>query len=303
MTEASTVPQKLLLFRLAGKRLSALGTLKIREIMPTQRLTRIPHSHPAVMGTMNFRGSAVPVIDMAAAVGYPPLDAEAHKSASIIVTDIQRQEIGFLVRSVDRIVEANWKQVQAPPRALGDQAFITGVLQLGDELIQLLDVELLLARVYPESLRSAPAQLTDIERETLRVQRILVVDDSQVARRQLADALKRENIPYEVTGNGQTALEIITQANRDQKPVTILVSDIEMPGMDGYELTFHLRDDSAMHQPYIILHTSLNSEMSVSYARQVGANEALTKFDAEELLHAMLRGTDHAIEPARAALR
>ncbi|MCK7545010.1 chemotaxis protein [Marinobacter bryozoorum] len=290
MTEASAVPQKLLLFRLAGNRLSALGTLKIREIMPIQRLTQIPHSHPAVMGTMNFRGSAVPVIDMAAAVGYPALDAEARKTASIIVTDIQRQEIGFLVRSVDRIVEANWKQVQAPPRALGDQAFITGLLQIDNDLVQLMDVELLLARVYPESMRAKPSQLTDLERETLREQRILMVDDSQVARRQLAEALDRENIPYEVTGNGQTALDKIVAANQEQSPVNILVSDIEMPGMDGYELTFHLRDDRSMHQPYVILHTSLNSEMSVSYAQQVGANEALTKFDAEELLHAMLRG-------------
>jgi two-component system chemotaxis response regulator CheV len=291
MTEGSAVPQKLLLFRLFGNRLSALGTLKIREIMTLQRVTQIPQSHPAVIGTMNFRGSAVPVIDMAAAVGYPPLDAEARKTASIIVTDIQRQEIGFLVRAVDRIVETDWKQVQAPPRALGDQAFVTGLLQIDDDLVQLMDVELLLARVYPESMNSPPAQLTDLERETLREQHILLVDDSQVARRQLADALDRENIPYEVTGNGQTALDMMMQANHDRKPVSILVSDIEMPGMDGYELSFHLRDDRSVHQPYVILHTSLNSEMSVSYARQVGANEALTKFDAEELLQAMLRGT------------
>lgn len=291
MTEGRSVPQKLLLFRLAGNRLSALGTLKIREILTLQRLTQIPQSHPAVIGTMNFRGSAVPVIDMAAAVGYPALDAETRKTASIIVTDIQRQEIGFLVRGVDRIVETDWKQVQAPPRALGDQAFVTGLLQIDDDLVQLMDVELLLARVYPESMHTPPAQLTDLERETLREQRILLVDDSKVARRQLADALDRENIPYEVTGNGQTALDMLMQANHDQKPVTILVSDIEMPGMDGYELTFHLRDDRSIHQPFVILHTSLNSEMSVSYAQQVGANEALTKFDAEELLGAMLRGT------------
>lgn len=291
MSEGNAVPQKLLLFRLAGKRLSALGTLKIREIMPLQRLTQIPRSHPAVIGTMSFRGSAVPVIDMASAVGYPALTAEERKKASIIVTDIQRQEIGFLVRGVDRIVEANWKQVQAPPKALSDQAFVTGLLQIDNDLVQLMDVELLLARVYPESLHSAPTQLTDMERETLREQRILLVDDSQVARRQLADALERENIPYEVTGNGQTALDVMLKGNQERNPVTILVSDIEMPGMDGYELTFHLRDEHALKQPYVILHTSLNSEMSVSYAKQVGANEALTKFDAEELLQAMLRGT------------
>lgn len=68
------------------------------------------------------------------------------------------------------------------------------------------------------------------------------------------------------------------------------MSDIEMPGLDGYELAFAVRDNSTLKQPYIILHTSLNSEMSLSYANQVGANEALTKFDAQELLQAMLRG-------------
>ncbi len=97
MTEGSAVPQKLLLFRLAGNRLSALGTLKIREIMPMQRLTQLPGSHPAVVGTMNFRGSAVPVIDMASAVGYPALDADDRKSAQITVPDIQRQAIGFRI--------------------------------------------------------------------------------------------------------------------------------------------------------------------------------------------------------------
>ena len=83
---------------------------------------------------------------------------------------------------------------------------------------------------------------------------------------------------------------MIKAASAEKRPVDILVSDIEMPGLDGYELTFNVRDQNDIHQPYIILHTSLNSEMSVSYARQVGADEALTKFDAEELLHAMLRG-------------
>ena len=89
--------------------------------------------------------------------------------------------------------------------------------------------------------------------------------------------------------NGDDALQVLLNDNQLGRPVDLLGSDIEMPGLDGYELAFDVRDNSVLKQPYIILHTSLNSEMSLSYANQVGANEALTKFDADELLHAMLR--------------
>lgn len=248
MAEAKSHPQKLLLFYLNDQRLFGLGTLKIREIMPYTPLARLPKSHEAVVGAMNFRGATVPVIDMAYAVGYPAMSPEDRQSGSIIVTDVQRQELGFLVRRVHRIIEADWKEVLPPPKSLGNRAFITGLIKLDREVIQLLDVELLLARVYPESISPAEVVLTDVQRETLKALNILLVDDSQVARKQLSDAL------------------------------------------DGYELTFNIRDQRSLKQPYIILHTSLNSEMSVSYATQVGADEALTKFDAEELLHAILRG-------------
>lgn len=152
MSSKAKQTQKLLLFRLSGERLFGIGTLKIREILPFMRLTKLPHSHHAVIGTATFRGSAVPVIDMAAAVGYPPLTQEEREKASIIVTDIQRQEIGFLVRSVQQIIETDWKSVMPPPKALGSKAFITGLLDVDGDIIQLLDVELLLAKVYPESL-------------------------------------------------------------------------------------------------------------------------------------------------------
>ncbi len=292
MTKKTKQTQKLLLFRLAGERLFGIGTLKIREIVPFQRLTRLPHSHHAVIGTATFRGHALPVIDMAAAVGYPALTPEERAQGSIIVTDIQRQEIGFLVRGVQKIIETDWKQVLPPPKALGRNAFITGLLDVNGDIIQLLDVELLLAKVYPESLEPQEVVLTDLQCETLRSLNILLVDDSLVARKQLSDVLDDKDISYQVTSNGDDALQMLLQAHDHGRPIDILVSDIEMPGLDGYELTFNVRDNGALKQPYIILHTSLNSEMSLSYANQVGANEALTKFDAKELLQAMLRGAD-----------
>jgi len=288
MSKASKQLQKLLLFQLAGSRLFGLATLKIREIMPVPHLTSLPNSHSTVIGTATFRGAAVPIIDMAAAVGYRPLTLEERAQASIIVTDVHRKEIGFLVRSVQRIVETDWKEVTTPPAALGKKAFITGLVNIEDELVQLLDLELLLAHVYPESLTSQDVLLNDMEIETLRGMSILLVDDSIVARRQLCDVLDRKNISYQVTHDGTDALARILHDHEAGQPVDILVSDIEMPGLDGYELAFEVRNHPHLQQPWIILHSSLSSEMSLSYAEQVGANRALTKFDAHELLHTML---------------
>jgi len=226
MAEGKSLPQKLLLFYLNDHRMFGLGTLKIREIMPYAPLSRLPESHAAVVGAMNFRGSTVPVIDMAYAVGYPPMSQADRQNASIIVTDVQRQEIGFLVRSVRKIVETHWKDVMPPPKSLGDRAFITGLLQMDKEIIQLLDVELLLARVYPESVNPSEVVLTDVQRETLKGLNILLVDDSQVARKQLSDMLDSKDVSYSVTTNGQDALDRLLEANSAGQPVDILVSDI-----------------------------------------------------------------------------
>ena len=291
MTSKAKHAQKLLLFTLAERQTFAIGTLKIREIIPNVKLTKLPQDHPAVLGATTFRGTTIPVIDMAAAVGYPAMTAEEMKKGAIIITDCQRKEIGFLVRGIQKIVDTDWRDVLPPPDMLGKKAFLTGLVTIQDKTIQLLDVELLLSLVYPEPPERRRAVLTDVQREQLKPLHILMVDDSHVARKQLSDALDSINISYEVTNNGMKALEHMRAAASAGNPIDILVSDIDMPGLDGYELAFQVRDDRMLgNQVYIILHTSLNSEMSLSYAKQVGANEALTKFDAEELVHAMLRG-------------
>jgi len=288
--KANKHAQKLLLFSLTGKQSFAIGTLKVREIIPYRALSKLPQDHPAVLGATNVRNKTIPVIDMAAAVGYTPLTAEELAQASIIITDVQRREVGFLVRRIEKIVDTNWRDVKPPPDMLGKNAYLTGLFMDGDNTIQLLDVELLLSRIYPDPPGRRFATLTDVQREQLQPLNILLVDDSHVARKQLSDALDNLNIPYQVTTHGLQALEVMENNARAGNATDILVSDIEMPGLDGYELAFKIRDTAELKQTYIILHTSLNSQMSLTYANQVGANEALTKFDADELVHAMLRG-------------
>lgn len=292
MKNANNQAQGLLLFRLTHLQLFAIGTLKVREIVPYQPLTSLPHSNPMVLGSAPIRGNTLPVIDLAASVGYKPLTREELKDCFIIITDCQRQIVGFMVRSIDKIIQKSWKDIAPPPSTVGNKAFVTGVTDVEGHMVQLLDVEQLLANVFPVKDENLVPHINEHQKGILRQCKILVVDDSALARKQLAGALDYADIPFSVCSNGQQALDMMVEKTGENETFDILVSDIEMPGLDGYELTFEVRSAPALAKAYIILHTSLSSEISVDRAHQVGANEALTKFDADELINAMLRGAD-----------
>ena len=290
MPSKATHSQGLLLFHLHNGRQFALGTLKIRELVPYQPITPMLNSQPGVMGAVNIRAQTIPVIDMAETIGRGPVPRDQLAKSFIIVTDCQRKVVGFLVSGIDKIIETNWKEIKAPAKALGSNVFITGTVEVDEKLVQLMDVELLIHRSYPNMSTNVQVSVTDLEREHLKQLNILVVDDSRTARKQLTDVLSYLNVPFEVTDNGHLALEIMHKKAAAGAPIDLLVSDIEMPGLDGYELTFEVRSAPDIAQAYIILHTSLSSAISVGQAMQVGANEALTKFDAKELVASMLKG-------------
>ncbi len=272
------------------KQLFAIGTLKVREIVPYMPMTQIPYSHHHVIGTVNFRKLTIPVIDMAAAIGFRPIDPSEYEKSYLIVTDCLRTVVAFMVRSIEKIIDCDWRSIESSPTTAGKNVFVTGITRYDDHIVQLLDVELLLSKIYPQYESTKVPMLTDIERERLKALNILLVDDSSIARKQLADALDRINIPYQICKNGLEAADLMKKLARDGNAIDILVSDIEMPGLDGYELAFEVQNDTALSHAYIILHTSLSSEICVDRAHQVGAHEALEKFNATELIEAMLRG-------------
>ncbi|SFC61013.1 chemotaxis protein [Pseudoalteromonas denitrificans] len=296
MSSKASHSQGVLLFKLNATQLFAMGTLKVKELVRYSKMSKLPNSHPTVIGTATIRSRSIPIIDMAKAVGYRAISEEELKDSYIIITDCQRKEVGFLVRGIDKIINCNWKDIKPPPSNVGRDAFLTGVTQFNNKIVQLLDVELLLSNVYPDDAVHSYPSLTDIQREMVKPLNILLVDDSRVARKQLSDALNGLNIPYKVATNGQEALDVMKQSATADEQVHLLVSDIEMPGLDGYELAFEVKNTPHLASAYIILHTSLSSEISVSQAHQVGANEALTKFDATELIEAILRGAQHHYE-------
>lgn len=293
MKSKANQSQGMLLFKLSLQEQSfAIGTLKIREIVPYSPLVKIPHSHHHVLGAALIRDLTIPIIDTAAAIGFRPIAKEEYEKCYLIITDCLRTVVGFMVRDIEKIIECDWHAIEATPELTGKNAFVTGITRHEGKLVQLLDVELLLSKIYPQQVSERIPILTDVEREKLKPLQILLVDDSNVARRQLSDALDSINIPYYVCKNGMDALDLMKNCAKEGKPIDILVSDIEMPGLDGYELAFEVQSDPQLKHTYRILHTSLSSEMSTGKAQQVGAHEALTKFDATELIHAMLRGAD-----------
>lgn len=282
--------QGMLMFKLSLTQSFAIGTLKVREIVPFQPMTQLPYSHHHVIGTVTIRDLTVPVIDMSAAVGFRPISPQEYQSCVLIVTDCLRTVVAFLVRSIDKIIECDWRSIESPPSSVGQNVFVTGITRYEDRIVQMLDVELLLSKIYPEYENAHIPMLTDVERERLKALNILLVDDSLIARKQLSDALDSINIPYSICNNGMDALKMMREQAQRGQAIDLLVSDIEMPGLDGYELAFEVQNDDSLRHAYCILHTSLSSEICVDRAQQVGAHEALEKFNAGELIEAMLKG-------------
>jgi two-component system chemotaxis response regulator CheV len=138
---------ELLLFNVGGSQPFGINVLKVKEVIPCPHLTHVPHSHGAVKGVAHLRGEPLTVIDLAMSIGRPALQMDKDHSASVIITEFNRNMQGFLVRAVDRIVVCDWRNVYPPPRGSGTTSYTTGVTEIEGKLVQILDVEKVLGEV------------------------------------------------------------------------------------------------------------------------------------------------------------
>jgi len=291
MNDKSKGQQDLLTFYLNGHQKFGLNVLKIKEVIPLGRLNQLPETHPAVVGVSKLRGRTLPVIDLSLAVGSSPIDRTTG-STSVIVTEFNRVMQGFLVRQVDRIVPIQWESILPPPRAAGRGNYITGVTKQKDQLVEIIDVEKVLSEVSPPSDPSdgiAPV-LAQQHLEDLQDKLVLVVDDSKIARKQVTTTLDALGVDYLVTVDGKQAMEIIHECESNNRQIDMIISDIEMPEMDGYTLTRQVRAEKLEKSPYILLHTSLAGTISAANATLSGADASLTKFASDDLSEAVIKG-------------
>jgi two-component system chemotaxis response regulator CheV len=277
----------LLLFRLHSGRLLGINLLKVNEIIPCPALTKLPNRHPHVRGIATLRGSALTVIDLARAIGERGVSSE--DEGCLIVTEVSRSRQGLHVKSVERIVQCSTRDVRPPPAAAGNRAFITGVTQIDGAIVQILDIEKVLHDIAP-ALDQAPIKglLESNDQQLLQGRRVLLVDDSQVALQQTLNVLRQLGLDCTAVRSAQAALEQLHDYQQAEMPFELLVSDIEMPEMDGYNLVREIRRSADIAATYVLLHTSLDSTMNTEKARSVGANAVLTKFSSVDLTQALL---------------
>lgn len=271
----------LLLFRLGGPELFGINVFKVQEVVQAPELTWVPAAHSHVRGVAPVRGRMIPVLDLAAAVQTTLPGSEPRY---LIVSEFNRRVQGFLVHGVERIVNVDVGQVTPPPASAGDDGYLTAVTRLKDRLIQIIDVEKVLADVIglAVDLETLPPHTTD---ERHRKWRVLVADDSKVARMQIARTLEQLDLEPVLVNDGREALRFLrSQADADgDNDLLMVISDVEMPDMDGYTLTTEIRRDPRLENLYVLLHTSLSGVFNHSMVEHVGADRFVPKFNSDEL--------------------
>ncbi|WP_018716835.1 chemotaxis protein [Arhodomonas aquaeolei] len=268
---------EMLLFKI-GRRHFGINVFKIREVIRSPRVTVMPDSRPGVRGIAHLRGQTIPIIDLAQAIR----STEHGDASSVVITEYNRAVQGFLVDEVDRIVNVSWEDVLPPPQHIADRGYVTAVTRVDGVLVQILDVEKVLAEVMGD-----PVPLdVDFQHSTAPAQRnrLLVVDDSSVARNQIRRTLEPSGWDVTVAKNGEEALEWLHDTDEETlASVALVISDIEMPRMDGYTLTSRIRSDERLRGLKILLHSSLSGVFNRAMVEKVGADDFLAKFDASEL--------------------
>ncbi|RRJ85015.1 chemotaxis protein CheV [Aestuariirhabdus litorea] len=282
---------ELLLFRLNGKQLYGINVFKVKEVLQCPQLTMLPKSSPVVRGVANIRGGTIPILDMNMATGKGPL--EDLSNAFVIITEYNMKVQGFLVQMVDRIVNMNWADIHPPPRGTGMDHYLTAVTRVDDQLVEIIDVEKILAEVAPQSDEVSPDLITDEVTTHALSQKVLVADDSAVARKQVQRCLENIGVEVVVKNDGRQALEYLKELVADGSDINshllMMISDIEMPEMDGYTLTTEVRADPCLAGLYIVLHTSLSGVFNKAMVEKVGANDFIAKFNPDDLAGSVIK--------------
>ncbi|OWY31011.1 chemotaxis protein [Herbaspirillum robiniae] len=293
---------ELLLFRLGsdphGERseLFGINVFKIREIVPMPPVTKAAGMQSPMLGMVNIRGQIISVIDLPAVVGCVPKTG----LNILLVTEYARSTQAFAVESVDEIVRLEWKQVLSAETKAGGR-FVTSIARLdaeqdGCRLAQVLDVEQILHEIMPTNREENVAGMAKVAGRMRPGTIAIAADDSKVARSLIEQGLRAMDIPFEMHNTGLHAWEKIQRIAREARsegvPITdkiaFVLTDLEMPEMDGFTLTRNIKGDDFLKRIPVIVHSSLSGEANEDHVRSVGGDAYVAKFEANELSASIL---------------
>ena len=281
---------ELLIFRLEDGALYGINVFKVREVIRCPQLTTVHSAHSVVRGVANIRNRTLSIIDLGIAIKGPSISEQ--DDSFVIITEFNRSVQGFMVQSIEHIVNLKWEDIRLPPEGTNSNSYINAVTNVDGEMVQLIDVEHVLTEVMgePPMVSSALSQMVNLDEDTVR--HVLVADDSKVARNQISKALGQIGVECTMVENGKLALEKLQEWAKTDIPVheriAMIISDIEMPEMDGYTLTSEIRRDPQLKDLYVLMHSSLSGVFNETMVKTVGANRFIPKFSADELINEIL---------------
>ena len=270
-----------------------INVFKVREVMRIPPITRAPEMPKAVEGMVSLRGVLVPVIDLAKYIGI-----ETDSAPDImIVTEYNGHTQGFLVRAVDNILRLDWAAMRVPPQMLVAEmgGLVTAITELKDKrLVMMLDVEKVLSETgHFDSDETIFKSVQPLGKDRT----VFFADDSSVARNQITRTLEAMQVKYISAINGRQAWEELLKladyadaANRPLKEmVNVILTDVEMPEMDGYMLTRKIKSDKRFAGIPVLMHSSLSSTSNEQMGKAVGVDEYVPKFEAQKLAQTLAR--------------
>jgi len=287
---------ELLLFRVNGRQVYGINVFKVKEVLQCPKLTILPGSNPVVRGVAHIRSGTIPIMDMSMATGNTPL--QDLKNAFVIITEYNLKTQGFLVAGVERIINMNWGDIHPPPKGTGREHYLTAVTEVDKQLVEIIDVEKILAEVSPVNEQISEGVVSEDVHAKAKAKKVLIVDDSNIARKQVSRCLENVGVEVVALNDGREAWEhlyAIAEAGENiSDHYMMMISDIEMPEMDGYTLTTRVRGDSRMAGFFIVLHSSLSGVFNKAMVEKVGANDFIAKFDPDILAERVVRQVNAA---------
>ncbi len=273
---------EILLFTLGTGEYFGINVFKVREVSQTPFITKTPNMPDGVLGVISLRGNIIPVLSLAQFMSLDNVPDDTGQT--MIVTEYSKHTQGFLVHEVDRIVRVDWEKIKPPQGMLaGNEGLITAITELPDgRLVSILDVEQILVNAL--GMEPIP-ELAPVEMPS--EQSLFFVDDSAIARKEIMMTLDKLGVPYQQANNGQEGWEklqnLAARAQHDGIPVSHLISliltDAEMPEMDGYVLTRKIKSDRRFEGIPVVMHSSLSSDANRSMGKAVGVDAYVAKFD------------------------
>lgn len=281
---------ELLLFRINSTQLFAINVFKVKEVVRVPPLSAMPGSNSNICGVANIRGMSIPVINLRGAIGFSPLTIT--DDCNLIITEYNRSIQGFLVGKVEHIVNMTWGDIMPPPKTAGKHNYLTAITKLEEnglsQLVSIIDVEKVLAEIIDYDIRLSDGILDNSLVDKLVGRKILVVDDSSTARKQVKETLGQLGLEIIEASDGLQALNLLKRWLEQGKDVTsellMMITDAEMPEMDGYKLTSEIRADPRMASLFITLNTSLSGSFNNAMVEKVGCDAFISKFQPDLLV-------------------